>query len=125
VRADELASLKTELQRRRSVLIETTRRAQQELEALRAADRDPEFEESAQADHAEYTLHRLNGGQRRQLELIDSALARIDAGTYGFCQDCGIDISLKRLQALPFALYCTDDATRRERETASQSPPTL
>jgi DnaK suppressor protein len=122
VRSDELASVKTELQRRRSVILETTRRAQQEIDALRSAERDPEFEEGAQVEHEEYTLRSVTDAQRKQLELIDAALARIESGDYGFCQDCGIDISARRLEALPFALYCTDCATRRERGIAA---PTL
>jgi DnaK suppressor protein len=122
VRADELATLKEDLQRRRRVLLETTRRGQQEIEALRAAERDPEFEEGAQIEHEEYTLRRVGEVQRQQLDLIDAALARMASGDYGFCQDCGIDISAKRLEALPFALYCTDCATRRERGIVIERP---
>jgi DnaK suppressor protein len=124
VRADELAALRSELERRRRVVDETTRRGQAEIEALRAADRDPEFEEGAQVEHEEYTLRRVGEVQREQLAQIDAALRRMDAGEYGFCQDCGIDISAKRLEALPFALYCTDCATRRERGI-TLPPPTL
>lgn len=124
MRADELAALRSELERRRRVVDETTRRGQAEIEALRAADRDPEFEEGAQVEHEEYTLRRVGEVQREQLAQIDAALRRMDAGEYGFCQDCGIDISAKRLEALPFALYCTDCATRRERGI-TLPPPTL
>jgi len=36
--------------------------------------------------------------------LIDEALARMDAGTYGICVDCGKPISEARLLAVPFAI---------------------
>jgi DnaK suppressor protein len=126
VRSDELESLKDELQRRRRVLLETARRAQEELDALRGADRDPEFEEGAQVEHEAYTLHRLTEAQRTQIRSIDAALSRMEDGEYGVCLDCGQDIDVRRLQALPFTLLCTDDALRRERGTGADfATPTL
>ena len=115
MRGKDTATLRTELLRRRRAILETARRAQQELEALRGAERDPEFEEGAQSEHEQYTLSLLGEVQRREIAMIDAALARIDAGEYGICVDCGTEIDSKRLAALPFALLCTDCATRRER----------
>lgn len=37
---------------------------------------------------------------------IDSALSKIDGGTYGMCTECGNEIPVRRLQALPFATHC-------------------
>lgn len=122
MRAEERNRLKTELQRRRRVILETARRAQAELEALRGAERDPEFEEGAQAEHEEYTLTRVSEVQRREVLQIDAALGRIDSGEYGVCLDCEVDIDPKRLAALPFALLCTECATRRERGFATAAP---
>lgn len=47
-------------------------------------------------------------GERETAELaaIDAALARIDAGTYGQCTDCGTTIPVARLQASPEAWRC-------------------
>lgn len=128
MRPDEMAELKTALQKRRRTILETAQRAQQELEALRGAERDPEFEEGAQAEHEEYTLTRVSEVQRRQIAMIDAAMARMDTGDYGICQDCEIDIDVRRLKALPFAIMCTDCATRRERglvSTVEESGSTL
>ena len=108
-------TLKSDLLQRRRTILETARRAQSELEALRGAERDPEFEEGAQSEHEQYTLSLLGEAQRRQISMIDAALARIDAGEYGTCVDCDSEIDPKRLEALPFALLCTECATRRER----------
>jgi DnaK suppressor protein len=120
-------TLRTELQRRRRVILETTRRAAAELEALRSAERDPEFEEGAQAEHEAFTLARLGEAQRRELQQIDAAIARLDAGEYGLCNDCGQEIDPRRLQALPYALLCTECATRRERTpgVVVQEPPSI
>lgn len=124
----DLDTLKTELQRRRRVILETVRRADAELDALRSAERDPEFEEGAQAEHEAFTLSRLTENQRREILQIDAALARVDAGEYGVCRDCGQDIDPRRLAALPYAVLCTECATRSERENAAPAvvqPPTL
>jgi DnaK suppressor protein len=37
---------------------------------------------------------------------IDQALARLEAGTYGSCAECGCEIDQRRLRALPFAVRC-------------------
>ena len=125
----DLGSLRSELQRRRRVMFETFRRAGAELEALRAAERDPEFEEGAQTEHEAFTLARLGENQRRELQQIDAAIARVDAGEYGICRDCDEEIDPRRLAALPYALLCTECATRDERAAAptfiAQEPPTL
>jgi DnaK suppressor protein len=124
----DLERLKSALQQRRRVIFETFRRADAELDALRSAERDPEFEEGAQLEHEAYTLARLGENQRRELQQIDAAMARIDAGEYGLCMDCEQEIDPRRLAALPYALLCTECATRQERATQPQfhdQPPTL
>jgi DnaK suppressor protein len=125
VRATERDSLRADLLQRRRTILETARRAQAELDALRGAERDPEFEEGAQSEHEQYTLSLLGEAQRRQISMIDAALSRIDFGSYGVCADCETDIDGKRLKVLPFALLCTDCATRRERGLMIEDGPTL
>ncbi len=126
MRPKDLETLKLHLQRRRRLILETSRRADAELDALRAAERDPEFEEGAQTEHEQYTLSKLGEAQRRQLAQIDASLARIEAGEYGVCDDCGTDIDPRRLLALPFARLCADCAARNERRRpAEPEPPTL
>jgi DnaK suppressor protein len=44
----------------------------------------------------------------QQLGLVDEALARLDAGTFGTCVRCGKPIPLERLEALPWAARCID-----------------
>jgi DnaK suppressor protein len=43
---------------------------------------------------------------QEQLTEINAALDRIDAGMFGLCLSCGLEISLKRLEAIPWAQYC-------------------
>jgi RNA polymerase-binding protein DksA len=48
------------------------------------------------------------------LNAIDGALARIDSGTYGVCKNCGQQISVERLEAIPWTTQCID-CKRKER----------
>ena len=46
--------------------------------------------------------------ERKLIKKIDETLARIDSGDYGFCDKCGVDIGIKRLEARPTATLCID-----------------
>ena len=45
---------------------------------------------------------------------IDAALARVEAGTFGRCQECGQAIAKPRLQALPYTPFCIECARKLE-----------
>jgi DnaK suppressor protein len=48
---------------------------------------------------------------------VNDALARIERGTFGRCEECEKEISKRRLEALPYARYCLEDARRLQGET--------
>ncbi|HQR46238.1 MAG TPA: TraR/DksA family transcriptional regulator [Thermoanaerobaculia bacterium] len=50
----------------------------------------------------------LSENDRRILLLIDQALERLEAGTYGTCVHCGQPCQEKRLEAVPWARHCVD-----------------
>ena len=50
----------------------------------------------------------LSDGERQLVLQIDAALRRMDEGTYGRCANCGRQIALQRLQAVPWARFCID-----------------
>lgn len=50
----------------------------------------------------------LIGSAEDELVLIDEALEKIERGSYGICADCGEEISLPRLHAVPAARYCIE-----------------
>lgn len=103
----------TDLSRRKNQLL--TRRA--ELEA-RLHEIGHELDASQSKDWEDLATEReddevLEGmGHRGQLEIamIDAALARIEAGEYGFCATCGSQISAERLDLLPYTPMCRDCA---------------
>jgi DnaK suppressor protein len=53
--------------------------------------------------------------QRRHLDQLANALARVAAGTYGICDDCGRPIPAQRLRILPSATRCIACQQRNER----------
>lgn len=57
---------------------------------------------------------RTRDRERKLLKKIDQALARIDEGEYGFCEETGEEIGLKRLEARPVATLCVEAQERRE-----------
>ncbi|MEX1266627.1 MAG: RNA polymerase-binding protein DksA, partial [Woeseia sp.] len=57
---------------------------------------------------------RTRDRERKLLRKINSALARIDDGTYGYCEETGEEIGLKRLEARPVATLCVEAQERRE-----------
>ena len=58
---------------------------------------------------------RTRDRQRKLIAKIDAALRRIDDGTYGFCEDTGEPISLRRLDARPIATLSIEAQERHER----------
>jgi DnaK suppressor protein len=52
---------------------------------------------------------------RANLELVEGAVKRIDAGTYGVCESCGNPVGKMRLQAFPRATLCMECKQRQER----------
>jgi len=52
--------------------------------------------------------------ERKLIKKIDETIARIDGGEYGYCESCGVEIGLKRLEARPTATLCIDCKTLDE-----------
>lgn len=119
-RAREVEKIRRLLQLRRREILKTALAAKAEANALKEQERDPEYEENAQVELAHYTLSHLMEAQRKEIMLIDAALQRMEAGVFGVCVDCEQEISFERLEVLPFALRCEEDATRHEAEQRGQ-----
>ena len=52
--------------------------------------------------------------RNRKRQAIDEALTRLNEGTYGICAECGVEVSEKRLEAVPFAKLCVQCQSRQE-----------
>jgi DnaK suppressor protein len=62
-----------------------------------------------------FTL-RIRDRERKLIVKINEALARIDEGTYGKCEECGENIAMERLKARPVTTLCIDCKSLQEAE---------
>ncbi|PCI54515.1 MAG: RNA polymerase-binding protein DksA [Methylophilaceae bacterium] len=73
---------------------------------------DPNDRASQESDMALELRNRDR--ERKLIKKIDSTLRSIDEGEYGYCEGCGIEIGLRRLEARPTATLCIDCKTLDE-----------
>ena len=62
----------------------------------------------------------LSDRERIKIKQIDDALERLDEGSYGVCESCGLEVAEERLDAMPFTRLCRDCQQEQEREAKSQ-----
>ena len=80
---------------------------------------DPNDRASQESDMALELRNRDR--ERKLIKKIDETLGKINANEYGYCESCGVEIGLKRLEARPTATLCIDCKTLdeiRERQVA-------
>ncbi len=75
----------------------------------------PDIADRAQVESDASIKLRTRDRERKLINKIDSALRRIDIGTYGYCEDTGEPIGLKRLMARPIASLCLEAQERHEK----------
>jgi DnaK suppressor protein len=73
---------------------------------------DPNDRASQESDMALELRNRDR--ERKLIKKIDETISKIDAGEYGYCESCGIEIGLRRLEARPTATLCIDCKTLEE-----------
>ncbi|WP_297450163.1 RNA polymerase-binding protein DksA [Ferrovum sp.] len=67
---------------------------------------DPNDRASQESDMALELRNRDR--ERKLIKKIDETIVKIEAGDYGYCESCGVEIGIKRLQARPTASLCID-----------------
>lgn len=109
--ARQLDLFRNLLSRERDALLDAARETTRHLQDNEAIP-DPSDRASLEEDH---TLElRVRDRERKHLHRIDQALARIENGTFGWCEDTGEPIGIARLLARPTATYCLDAQERHE-----------
>src|SRR5688572_5396642 len=103
-------------ERRKEILSEVQGRIrdQREADAWGKVNEVLDAGESSEADIQEDIEFALIQMKAETLTKINDALHRLEEGTYGYCADCGGEISDERLRALPFAVRCKDCEEGRE-----------
>lgn len=92
------------------------REARETLEILQRENANhPDLADRASSETDRAIELRARDRQRKLIAKIDSALQRIEEGTYGYCEETGEPISLKRLDARPIATLSIEAQERHER----------
>jgi len=99
----------------RLTLARTVATTDEEMETL-AARESREIAEDRATGMVSDLLSRLGGRERRELDEIDAAQARLAAGVFGACESCHKPIPLKRLRAMPAARHCAFCQDELERQ---------
>lgn len=101
----DLADVRRRLRERREQFVHLRRQQREERNQL--LDSEPlDSGDRAKREEGVDLLDQLEAGEQRELQAIDAALARIEAGTYGICAQCDQPIPRKRLEAIPEATLC-------------------
>lgn len=115
---------KSDLERFRAVLLEKRAQlvanAQSTLHEEMALDANdlPDEMDLAASEYLQSFTFRLRGREKHFLDKIDRALTKIDNGEFGTCDECGEEISIKRIEARPettLCIRCKEDQERAER----------
>jgi DnaK suppressor protein len=101
--------------------LDILQRAQQTLSEDMALDADdlPDEMDLASSEYLQSFTFRLRGREKMFLDKIQKALDRIQEGKFGECDECGEEISIKRLEARPettLCIRCKEDQERVEKD---------
>ena len=92
------------------------REAKETLQHLQDENQNhPDLADRASSETDRAIELRARDRQRKLIAKIDSALQRLDEGTYGYCEETGEPISLRRLEARPIATLSLEAQERHER----------
>lgn len=100
---------------------EILKRAKQTLNDDMTLDTNdlPDEMDLASSEYLQSFTFRLRGREKHFLDKIERALQKIEEGAFGACEECGEEISVKRLEARPettLCIRCKEDQERAERD---------
>ena len=113
----DLKRFKTMLEESKRQLLLSARKTLTEESSLDTDDLPDEID-LASSEYTQSMIFRLRDREKFLLAKIDKALARIESGTFGICEKCEEEISMKRLEARPvttLCIRCKEDQERDER----------
>ncbi len=97
--------------------VELLKESEETLESLQqeGGAQEPDLADRASTEMERSLELRTRDRARKLIAKIDAALHRLEDGTYGFCEETGEPISLKRLEARPIATLSIEAQERHER----------
>ena|SRR5437763_10816423 len=98
---------------------EATRKAEEGRDLGLEGAQDPA--DRAEATYEKEVLFSQSENETQLLQMVNGALDRMNDGTYGKCLNCGREIELKRLEAVPWAHFCVACQKQKEAEDAGRA----
>ena len=117
---------KQERERYKKILLERKQELKHQLSEFYSESKEVEtgivqdFGDEAESSYTKEFLLSLSDTERKKLALIDQALKRVETAEFSICQSCGVKISKKRLNVVPWAALCIV-CQQKEVEEASGS----
>ncbi|HQF26456.1 MAG TPA: TraR/DksA family transcriptional regulator, partial [Polyangiaceae bacterium] len=96
----QLKKFRALLEQKREELVRKAKQTLDEDMTLDVSDLPDEMD-LASSEYLQSFTFRLRGREKSFLDKINKALAKIDDGSFGVCEECGDEISVKRLEARP------------------------
>lgn len=113
-----LKKFKTMLEEKRDEIVKKAKQTLSEDMMLDANDLPDEMD-LASSEYLQSFTFRLRGREKVFLDKIEKALRKIEDGSFGTCEECGEEISVKRLEARPettLCIRCKEDQERMEKD---------
>lgn len=114
----QLKKFKTLLTEKRDEIVKKAKQTLEEDMTLDANDLPDEMD-LASSEYLQSFTFRLRGREKSFLDKINKALAKIEDGSFGTCEECSEEISVKRLEARPettLCIKCKEDQERLEKD---------
>ena len=114
----QLKKFKTLLTEKRDEIVKKAKQTLEEDMALDANDLPDEMD-LASSEYLQSFTFSLRGREKVFLDKIEKALRKIEDGSFGTCEECGEEISIKRLEARPettLCIRCKEDQQRMEKD---------
>ena len=99
---DALVAIKLNLQERKALLMHRLERVERDVKSSHSSD----WSEQAQERQNDEVMDAIGNESRQELVSINIALDRIEQDVYMDCEQCGEEIPIKRLEAVPFTSLC-------------------
>jgi DnaK suppressor protein len=114
----QLKKFKSLLTEKRDEIVKKAKQTLEEDMTLDANDLPDEMD-LASSEYLQSFTFRLRGREKVFLDKIEKALRKIEDGSFGICEECGEEISIKRLEARPettLCIRCKEDQERMEKD---------
>ena len=114
----DLKRFKTMLEESKKLLLLSAKKTLTEESSFDTDDLPDEID-LASSEYTQSMIFRLRDREKFLLTKIDKALARIESGTFGICEKCEEEISMKRLDARPVTTLCIRCKEEQEQKEKS------